>query len=178
MATVKGGDKLARALREIGKKVSSAKTVRVGFLEGATYPDGTPVALIAAIQELGAPRARIPPRPFFRNMIAQKRGEWPAAISGLLRDHDYDARVTLELTGHAIKGQLQQSIADLTAPPLRPITLMLRKMFGNDHSAIRGRDVAEAARRVAAGESTAGVSEKPLIWTGHLQNSVDSEVED
>ena len=52
----------------------------------------------------------------------------------------------------------------------------LRKMFGNHPELIRGRDVVEARRRVRAGESTAGVSTKPLIWTGHLLNSVGYEV--
>ena len=36
--------------------------------------------------------------------------------------------------------------------------------------------VAKARRRVSAGESTAGVSTKPLVWTGHLLASVDYEV--
>ena len=35
-----GGDKLQEKLRELSAKLSSAKTVRVGFLEGATYPPG------------------------------------------------------------------------------------------------------------------------------------------
>jgi hypothetical protein len=61
-------------------------------------------------------------------------------------------------------------------PPLSPVTLMLRKMFGNSPELIRGRDVGEAARRVAAGESSDGVSTKPLVWTGHLLNSVEYEV--
>jgi hypothetical protein len=176
MAKVKGGDKAAVKIAELGKKLSDANKVRVGFLENAKYADGTPVAMVAAIQEYGAPRARIPPRPFFRNMIADKKGEWPKAFANLLKANDYDARLTLEQGGAAIAGQLRQSIIDLLAPPLSPVTLMLRKMFGNHPEAIRGRDVAEARRRVAAGESTAGVSTKPLVWTGHLLASVDYEV--
>ena len=65
---------------------------------------------------------------------------------------------------------------DTNEPALSPVTLMLRKMFGNHPEEIRGRDVAEARRRVSAGESTAGVSTKPLVWTGHLLASVDYEV--
>lgn len=48
-----GGDKLDRALKDLARKVSKPRTLNVGFLEGATYPDGTPVAYIAAIQEYG-----------------------------------------------------------------------------------------------------------------------------
>jgi hypothetical protein len=48
-----GGAALEAKLREIAEKVGAPKTVRVGFLEDATYPDGTPVALIAATNEYG-----------------------------------------------------------------------------------------------------------------------------
>ena len=77
MATISGGQKLDAALREMASKVAVPATLRVGFLENAKYPDGTPVAMVAAIQDYGAPGAGIPPRPFFRNMIADKQREWP-----------------------------------------------------------------------------------------------------
>jgi len=54
MAGVKGGDVLAQRLAQIVQKLEKAESVRVGFLENATYPDGKPVAQIAAIQEYGA----------------------------------------------------------------------------------------------------------------------------
>ena len=176
MAVLRGGDKLADVLKTIGAKASSAKYVQVGFLENSTYPDGTSVPMVAAIQEFGAPKVGIPPRPFFRDMIAAKSKEWPKAIRDLLKDNDFDAAKTLGQVGEGVKGQLQQSIVDLTTPPLSKVTLMLRKMFGNNPDAIRGRDVAEARERVAAGEDTDGVSIKPLVWTGHLENSVDYQV--
>jgi hypothetical protein len=53
MGAFSGGAALEARLREIAEKVGKAKTVNVGFLEGATYPDGTPVALIAATNEYG-----------------------------------------------------------------------------------------------------------------------------
>ena len=106
-------DKIARAIGKAG-------TLRVGFLEGAKhYPDGTSVAAVAAVLDFGAPRAGIPPRPFFRNMIAAKKSEWPDAIAKLLVANDYDADKTLRQAGAAIVGQLQQSIRDTNAPPLK-----------------------------------------------------------
>jgi hypothetical protein len=176
MATLKGGDKLEAALREIAKKVSKPGTLRAGFLEGATYPDGTTVATVAAMQEFGT--KKIPARPYFRNMIAAKSDEWAPVIGQLLPQNDYDAPKVLAIIGEGIKGQLQQSIADTTQPPLSPVTLMLRKMVGNHPEQITGKDVGEAARRVAAGESYDGVSTKPLDWTGHMLNSVGSEVKE
>lgn len=153
MATLSGGEKFVKAMAEIAKKLQN-KSLRVGFLEKAKYPDGTSVALVAATNEFGRKiKTKVgikmqPPRPFFRNMIAEKQGEWPQAIANLLKKNNYDAKKTLELTGHAIKGQLQESITKLTSPPLAPSTIK------------------------AKGHS------KPLIATGHMLNSVDYEVVD
>lgn len=118
---LKGGDALKAKLAEIARNASSASEVRVGFLEGATYPNGTPVALVAAVHNWGK-------WPFFTNMIAQKSPEWPAAISGLLKANNYDALRTLQLTGEAVAGQLRQAIVDTNSPALAPSTIR-RKGF-------------------------------------------------
>lgn len=146
MATLKGGDKLADVLKTIGAKASKAKSVQVGFLENSTYPDGTSVPMVAAIQEFGAPKVGIPPRPYFRNMIAAKSKQWPKATAELLKDNDYDAAKTLGLVGEGVKGQLQQSIVDTNTPPNAPATI---------------------ARKGAA---------KPLVDSGHMLNSIDYQV--
>jgi hypothetical protein len=121
MATLKGGDRLEVTLREIALKVSKPGTLRVGFFENASYPDGTSVALVAAANEFGT--KRIPVRPFFRNMIAAKSDEWAPAIGHLLPQNGYDAPKVLAIAGDAIKGQLQQSIKDTNSPPLSPVTI-------------------------------------------------------
>ena len=128
MATIKGGDKLAAALARISRGVSQPATLRVGFLAGGTYPDGTSIPMIAAINEFGAPSRGQPPRPFFRNMVAKHKGEWPKAIAGLLKVNDYDAVKVLGITGEEIEGQLRQSIIDLVSPPLAASTIA-RKGF-------------------------------------------------
>lgn len=143
MAELRGGTKLERKLAELAIKLSTPGTVRVGFLAGARYPNGTPVAMVAAIQNYGAPRAGIPPRPFFTNMIKAKSPQWGQAIANLLKSTDYNVDQTLRLTGEAIKGQLQQSIRDTNDPPLKPATIR-RKGFS-----------------------------KTLIDTGQMINSVD-----
>lgn len=142
---ISGGDKLERALREMIEKVTNASTVEVGFLENSTYPDGTSVPMVAAIQEFGS--GNIPSRPFFRGMINDKSPEWPDAVAGLLVDNDYDAKRTLEQTGAAIKGQLQEAITEFVGVPLSPKTIA-RKGF-----------------------------DAPLRETGHMLNSVDYKVE-
>jgi hypothetical protein len=147
MATVKGGDKLKRKLDAlIAGLASGNNTVKVGFLSKATYPDGKPVAMIAAIQDFGAPSRGIPPRPFFRNMIRDNSKAWPGIMANLLATTNYDTDKTLNLMGEGIKGQLQQSIRDTNTPTLSPKTVA-RKGFS-----------------------------KPLIDTGHMINSVDWEI--
>ena len=127
MATIRGGAKLDSALREMARKVAVPATLRVGFLSGARYPDGTPVALVAAVNEYGRPPVQ-PPRPFFRRMIDDKSSEWPQAIAEQLRSTGYDSVKALELTGAAIAGQLRQSIVALVSPTLAPSTIA-RKGF-------------------------------------------------
>lgn len=146
MATMKGGEKVVERLKQIARSIGNGGTLRVGWLEGSTYPDGKPTAMIAAITEFGAPSRGQPPRPAFRNMIADKQDEWPAAIAVLLKDNDYDAAKTLDIAGFAIAGQLKQSIVDITSPTLADSTIA-RKGFS-----------------------------KPWIESGHALQSVDHEV--
>jgi RNA-binding protein YhbY len=177
MVTIFGGKLYAKRLAQIAKQLNKPGVLRVGFFANATYPDGTKVAMIAAIQEFGAPKARIPPRPFFRTMVAAKSPEWPRAVKAQLKANNYDVEQTLRVVGQGIRDQLQQSIRDTLTPALSPVTLMLRKMKKQKPGLVVTRaTVGEAARRVAAGQSTTGVSTKPLVETGVLINSVDFEV--
>lgn len=121
MATISGGAKLEAALRKISEAVTRPATLRVGFLSDASSPNGTNVAMIAAIQNFGG--GNIPPRPFFSNMVAAKSPEWPKAIGDLLVANDYDVEKTLNITGQAIAGQLRQSVIDTNSPPLAPSTI-------------------------------------------------------
>jgi hypothetical protein len=123
MAKMRGGEGVARVLNEIGTNIKRASTLQVGILAGSTYPDGTPVALIAAINEFGAPSRGQPPRPAIRNMIATKSPEWGPAIGRLMVENNYDMQVTFQLAGEAIAGQWRQSIIDLWDPPLAESTI-------------------------------------------------------
>ena len=144
MAVLSGGQNVERYFRALAQKVRRGGTLEVGFMSGATYPDGTPVPLVAALNEFG--HGKVPPRPSFRNMIAAKSSTWGPAAARVLAQSNYDVRVTLDLVGQGIAGQLQQSIRDLWAPPLAPSTVR-RKGFS-----------------------------KPLIDTGQMLNSVTYRV--
>lgn len=173
---IKGGDKLKAALKKIEAQAKKGAMLKVGFLPDKTYPDGKPVAMIAAIQEFGAPKVRIPPRPYFRKMVAAKKGSWPADIGKLLLLNDYDGAKTLNLMGQRIKEDLQQSIIDTVAPPLSAVTVMLRGMRSKG-VVINKRALFEAIRRVKAGKTNYGASTKPLVDTATMLSAVDFNVQ-
>lgn len=181
---VKGGDKVAKVLASIGHKLASGKHVNVGFLANATYQatvhkpkqGGLPVAQAAFWDEFGT--AHSPPRPFFRQMIAEKSPEWAGQLAKALKVSGYDAQKALTLMGDRMKRQLQDSIRNGSFPPLSAITLMLRKMQDDDPNLVVSRKtLGEAARRVAKGESGAvGDRGRPLQDTLTMINAVDFEV--
>lgn len=129
MATLSGGAALERKLAEIAAKAGKSGTLQVGFLAGSTYPDGTPVAAIAFINEYGRTvRTKEGsyyqlPRPYFRTMIAEKSPKWGANLGRLAVLHDYDIQKVLTLMGEGITAQLQASIRTLVSPPLAPTTI-------------------------------------------------------
>lgn len=178
MAVISGGDKLAKALAQIASKAKG--NLKVGFLEGATYPEsGESVASVAFWNEYGhGGNFPAPPRPFFRSMVASESGSWGPKLAALLKHTEDDGQKALAMLGEDIKGALQESIATFEGVPLSPTTLMLRKIYGNNPSAITSvTQVLDAQRRVKEGEAGAtGTQAKPLVWTGHMMNSVDYEV--
>ena len=128
MATIelKGGDQLQKRLAEIAAKLGSAKELRVGYLEGATYPDGTSVPMVAAAQNWGTDK--LPARPFFSNMITKNEDGWPALIEQGLKRSGMDAKAALTFTGQIMTEQLKASILEQNFVPLKPETVA-RKGF-------------------------------------------------
>ena len=175
---IKGGDKLSKILAEFGG--NEGGFVKVGFMPDAKYDDGTYVASVAFWNEFGhGGRFPAPPRPFFRNMISEKSGEWGPLLARGLKYNDYDAQKTLDQVGEHIVGELQESITKTNAPQLSETTLMLRSIYGNNPQEIRARDVLAAQELVREGVASGvtATQSKPLIWTGHMMNSVTHVVE-
>jgi hypothetical protein len=137
---VKGGDKLAKHLQGMARQMAGGGVVRVGFLEGATYParavselsvgkkltKGRRAKLVAAAggktlyvaqvafwNEFGTSRA--PARPFFRTMIADKSPHWGSDLAKISKATNYNGPRTLALMGQRIKDQLVKSIVDWPA---------------------------------------------------------------
>lgn len=173
MAEIIGGGKFEQVLSALGERLGKKTQVNVGFLEGATYPDGTSVATVAAINNFGAPEAGIPARPFFSNMIAENSGEWADKFATVLKSCNYDTDQALELMGNGMMGQLIESIVNTKSPPNADVTNLLKQRFPTGEG-VTFADVQQARHDVAAGiTAPAG---KPLSWSGHLLSSVDKEV--
>lgn len=135
------------------------KQLKIGFFEHSKYPDGTPIAYVAAIQELGYPAGGIPPRPFLRPAMADNAAGYKnlisqainASVAGSIALND-----GLNQIGAKAAGDVQNAIRTLTTPSL-------------DTSTIRGR-----ARRHSKGKA----STKPLVDTGQMLQAVTYAVED
>ena len=166
-----------QVLTEIAQKMGGGR-VQVGFLEGATYPDGTPVAAVAFWDEFGhGGNFPSPPRPYFRTMISKESPEWPKKMAALAKSTKFDGSKVLKFMGEDIAGALRRSIIETNTPQLSPTTLILRKRFWTNPGDITAADVVAAQKAAAQGESGAsGTQAKPLVWSGHLLASVGYEV--
>ncbi|EOV0997656.1 hypothetical protein ACOGYE_001941 [Edwardsiella piscicida] len=145
-------DKVMDALDAAGSALQSLQ-LKVGFIDGATYPDGTPVALVAATNEYGKPENNQPPRPFFRNAISEHESEWSEKIAdGIKAGTPVDQ--VLDSVGEVIAADVFTSIKNLMDPPLSPATIHHRR-----------------TRKVRRNDST-----KPLIDTKDMIRDVHYEV--
>lgn len=160
------------------------REAKVGFFAGQNYEDGTPVAYVATIQEFGAPDQGIPPRPFMRPTVEDKKGEWSQDIANGMRavlKGRLTADDVLDAVGAAAAGDIVKTLAAGDFKALSPITLMLRRMRdehkGDANWQVTGATVGEAARRVAAGEPGSDRT-TPLDDSGYLIAHVQHQVGD
>lgn len=135
---------------------------KVGWFPSARYADGTPVAGVAAVQELGSASQGIPPRPYFRPTADAQANEW-ARISagyarmvmrGQIRPADMFEGLCL-----AAEGAVRETITKLQTPALAEETIAARK------------------RKLAKGKPPAMTIEKPLVDSGLLLATLTSQVE-
>lgn len=144
-------------------RVMDGSQGRVGWFPSAVYEGGQPVAGVAYVQEFGSPSRGIPPRPFMRSTVEEKRQEWAnttaqltrAAAQGKLAPANVMPALCLAAEGH-----VRATITKISAPPLKQGTIDARR------------------RRLANGGAGAKASiAKPLVDTGILLNTLTSEVE-
>lgn len=148
-------DSIEDFLNNVASQLDS-KQLKVGFIDGATHTEtGQSIAQIAAWNEYGQPANNQPPRPFFRNAIAEHQEEWSRAIARGLRD-GFGVDQVLEIVGAQIQGDVQLSISTLMEPKLSDATLHIRKTR----------------------KKRPTNSEKPLVDSGDMFGDVKYEVSD
>lgn len=145
----------------VGAQTAGFKGIaaKVGFFESAKYPDGTPVAYVASIQEFGS--GKIPPRSFMRTTIAEQGPEWTkqfgraavAIIKGKI-----EPAAALDQIGALAAADVKKKITQITSPPLQEATIAAR-------------------RNRRADKKTTGKLTKPLVDTGIMLASVTHVVE-
>ena len=164
-ARTTGGHKLREFLRRAKAAESKSKGVSVGFFASARYPDGTPVAAVAAWNEFGVPSMGIPERPFFRNAIAGSEREiMPILKAGIdPKTMELDDR-TAGHVGEVMAARIRNSIVALKEPENAEITIKggwMRNRKSGGLFLVKGKG-----------------STNPLIDTSHMKNSVTYEVTD
>ncbi|GBQ90909.1 hypothetical protein [Gluconobacter albidus] len=111
---------MARLLERVLRR-GAQMHLNAGFLEGATYPDGTPVAAVAYWNEFGTSRS--PSRPFMRQTIAKNQDQWPKLLAACLKQSGGDLEKALDMASERIVAQIQEEIRTLQSPPLAASTI-------------------------------------------------------
>lgn len=156
MVQIKRGN--INSFKELDLKLKELASVqgKVGWFEDSKYPDGTPVALIAAQNEMGNPTKNIPPRPTIRPAIIEKQQDveiMAAQGAKQIITGSATAKDVMEGITFLMQNAISKNIATITSPPLAPATIAARKLRGNN-------------------------SQKPLVDTGLEFATLTSVVED
>lgn len=152
-----GQDKLNRKLRELSMiKVNT----KIGFFEKSKYPDGTPVAYVAYLNEMGIHNPR---RPFLKRTIRRNLNKWVNGIKysikggGLNRSNVLNA---YRKAGIVAVGDVKKTIRSWEPGGNAPATVAAKRR--------RGRN----------GRNQQAINpEQVLIDTGLMISSVAYEVE-
>lgn len=149
-ATVTGGDRMEKVLKELAELRMS---VKAGVPAGATTTDGQSIVEYAVYNELGT--SHIPARPFLRQTIAEHQDEWASLLAAQLAGKEItreDAAAGLGLLGEVMVAHIKRTIQQGSFEPDSPKTVEKKRREGKrepDH---------------------------PLIDTGQLLESIISEV--
>lgn len=120
--------KIARALSDRAK-LFEGSVVKVGLPAGKTYPDGTSIPYVAAIQEYGAPDQNIPSRPFMRLTRATQSDNWAKLMTEgaeAVVKRKISLEGMLDAVGSVAAADVVQTIANRVDPPLKPATVQAR----------------------------------------------------
>lgn len=184
-----GGDLLRKRLDDIKAKLGAGEVLRLGFLEGSTYPDGTPTAQIAAIQEFGATiKVEASQTTIFRKL--DKSGEFmkngrfvKQKLSNFATTHNVpEHTITIPARPyfrHMIEAKspgwgvaMAKNLKATDYDAAQTLKRVGEGIKGQLQQSIRDFDEVPLARSTVARKG----NDKQLIDTGHMVNSADYEV--
>lgn len=170
------------SLKDVKDKLNQlAKTkVKAGWFSKHKYPDGTPIAYVATIQEYGyhGGGVNIPPRPFMRPAEADHKKEW-AMLSGRVASNYLAGKSGLDtdIVGESMVDGIAKAIISGSHTPLSQITLLLRK-WRKEGTTINKSTVEQARRQLAEHpETPVSANSTPLHDTGAMLISLSYNVE-
>ncbi|MEG2172371.1 MAG: hypothetical protein RRY29_03825 [Desulfovibrionaceae bacterium] len=102
--------------------------------------------------DIGGGTSVIPPRPFMRRTVEEKKNAWAKATAKLLKAHPDGADAAMQLMGDVIAKDIQATIENSVPPPLKASTIAAKRRRGKS------------------------APEKTLIDTGAMQEAVAFEV--
>lgn len=184
-----GGDLLRKRLDDIKAKLGAGEVLRLGFLEGSTYPDGTPTAQIAAIQEFGATiKVEASQTTIFRKLDKSgelmKNGRFvKQKLSNFATTHNVpEHTITIPARPyfrHMIEAKspgwgvaMAKNLKATDYDAAQTLARVGEGIKGQLQQSIRDFDEVPLARSTVARKG----NDKQLIDTGHLLNSADYEV--
>ncbi|MDR1921102.1 MAG: hypothetical protein LBS31_05075 [Candidatus Adiutrix sp.] len=142
---------MERLKERMKRFMKQGEGVEVGILSGSKWPDGQPIAPIAALHEFGS--ENMPARPFLRNTLEAKKADWSEYLAENLRN-GMEAPQALNMLGEAAALDVQETLETSRGlAPLKDETIMEKAELGF--------------------VSQAG---KPLVRTGELMKAIGYEV--
>lgn len=124
---VSGGNRISQRMKDLSTRLTKNKGVYIGVPKAAgQYEDGTPLAVIGAVQEFGSADGRIPERSFLRVPLRSNRDKFaktfrnqiPQVISG-----EITMLQLMEQLGASAESVPQEAISAGIAPPNAPSTI-------------------------------------------------------
>lgn len=110
------------------RKRAMAGAIEVGWDKRERYTDGTPVAMVALIQEFGTLRLTkdgrqwIPPRPFMRQCVEKNKAKWVQFYMNRIEEGDKPSDAAKALKTVMVS-DLRAEIIAFSDPPNAPSTV-------------------------------------------------------
>jgi len=192
MATriLRGGDKLKKALEDLAKKVGRGGSVSIGFFEGQEYPDGTPIAKVASIQEFGAKvEVEAHEQTLYRSLAKDgslnKGGRFvKAEKSNFATTHSVEAHEIIIPPRPFMRNTIseyQDRWGDVLAASLKEADYDLSKSL-NAMGEVISDQMRDSLDQIEPGNAPSTIRakgfDKPLVDTGTMRRAISHEVSD